>query len=747
MTFFILNCALALFFCFLTHQIDSGTRTKIDDTNPLIVNTLLMAVVSILFTVLIVVSGSIAIPLFKLFARVVFLLEGCFLVNLCYCLIFYAVKYPSRVVNTIKWLLYIFIVYIVFFQFKDIEVSLKKGVLIQSAYLFDENVRKVLPWTWVTLYVGIFRFVLPAFCCLFMLLWNENRGTRLERHQSYIYAVGIVSMWCFTLFISYISGLYPQYTLLSLFPYAVMLIIMTAAAEQKAAPSGRAVFIYIVKGLVSFIIPALIAGLLYTLLFPLFEEQPVLFGLLLFACTGALLFLAWKLSDLLTNSRKMRTTDYEQVFEKDLASIDYNGEMDEIEQNMFNIFKKNVECSSMSVFIGNQGMLDLAYSSDDKKYPSISQNAPVFDDLLNINKNVVVYTEFDTLHALAPFRSKLELFFHDYNCDALFVLNEGRNVLGLITLGLKTSGDHYKDYDIRVFTKLYSYFFVFGYYMRNISNKEIIGTVNREIRMSSQIITSIQENMDKIKSPKIDAGCIMVPAHNIGGEFIDLIRLTDNRHLFVVGDFSGKGIAASMSMVILKSIIRTFLAQTHDFKELVVRVNEFIRNSLQKGTIFAGMFALVDFETDTMYYINCGIPAIFMYTQSYNNVIEIQGGGHILGFVKDISPYVSVKQIKLNKGDIVLACTDGLITSHSLRGEEYGKERIQQGIIANSMYPAQRMAQFCYDSLMKFMSKEMEDDVSVLVMKYLGSENADVVNEPEQKAEENSAVKSSVEGA
>lgn len=210
----------------------------------------------------------------------------------------------------------------------------------------------------------------------------------------------------------------------------------------------------------------------------------------------------------------------------------------------------------------------------------------------------------------------------------------------------------------------------------------------------------------------------MVPAHNIGGEFIDFIRLTDTRHLFVVGDLSGKGIAASMNMVILKSIIRTYLAETHDFKQLIVKINSFIKNSLRKGTIFSGLFGLIDFDTDTMYYINCGIPALMLYTQVYNNVIEIQGSGHVLGFVEDISPYISVKTTKLNKGDIILTCTDGLVQSHSLRGEIFGKERIQQALLDNSTYPAQRMAQFTFDGLKKFMSKEMEDDVSILVLKY-----------------------------
>ena len=42
----------------------------------------------------------------------------------------------------------------------------------------------------------------------------------------------------------------------------------------------------------------------------------------------------------------------------------------------------------------------------------------------------------------------------------------------------------YDDMDYALFNKLYSYFFVVGYYMKNIVNENVVGTVNREIRMS-----------------------------------------------------------------------------------------------------------------------------------------------------------------------------------------------------------------------------------------------------------------------
>ena len=69
--------------------------------------------------------------------------------------------------------------------------------------------------------------------------------------------------------------------------------------------------------------------------------------------------------------------------------------------------------------------------------------------------------------------------------------------------------------------------------------------------MSDQVIQSIQQNMDLIKNPSIDVGYVMRPARSIGGEFIDFLRLNENRHIFIIGSMSGKGLTASMSMVIM----------------------------------------------------------------------------------------------------------------------------------------------------------------------------------------------------
>ena len=718
MVFILLNCILLACFIYLTYYIDRKGAFMGNSGGTLLVP-LLLASIELFMYILVMIFKDKWIDSFVVqFIRIILCVDGIFFVSFSYGLVGISTRVHKFFARLVQWLLYIFAVYIVFFQFKDISIGKDLSIVIDSARLFPPEAQAYFDWDWVFVFDAIYKFILPGTAFLFLMVFQERKGAQLQKYQCLVIAEGIALMWVLIFFFQFIGSIEPSFKSLYMYSYISMFVLVVIGLSKTSVPSTKAYIATIFKNIVSYIIPAAAIGLAVMFLQPSGSFFTSSFISLFSLASILMILFALFMSDLLSNNSRLYTADYGPALEKQLATIDYSVEMDVITSKMYEIFRRHVESSSVNVYIlNNKNMLETAYTSNGLNL-TIPVNTTMFETLLNVGRSVVCWSQIGNVHDLSTIEEQLTKFFDETKSDAMFILNEGHNILGLITLGKKISGDHYKDYDYNIFLKLYSYFFVFGYYMRNISNKEIISVVNREIKMSSQIITSIQENIDHVKNPKIDTGYLMVPARNIGGEFIDMIRLTDTRHLFVVGDMSGKGIAASMNMVILKSIIRTYLAETHDFKELVIKINSFIRDSLNKGTIFAGLFALIDFETDTMYYINCGIPALMLYTQVYNNVIEIQGSGHILGFVKDISPYITVKTTKLNRGDIILACTDGLVKSHSLRGEQFGKERIQQCLLDNSTYPAQRMAQFTFDSLLKFMSKEMEDDVSILVLKY-----------------------------
>ena len=601
--------------------------------------------------------------------------------------------------------------------------------------VFSGQLEKIIPVTWTMIFIGLYIFVLPLFGLMIMLLNAENNNSRILAQKAAMSFGSLLFGWIGLIMIYYIAEMLPMMRSLFMYIISVMAIMILNSVSQEKVYDGGMLFSAVVSLFMKYLLPAAIGAIAYVTLRPLYSENSVAYTTIIFVIVFVLMIVCRVLTSALSKIINYRSSQYEAEFEKALASIDYESEQSNISQEFLKAFQDNIQTTTMTVLVDNgTGEYSTAYNSEGANY-TLPKASKAREILLNNGIFILFRDEVENNYIIRDVRDEIFKIFDETESEVLILLHEGHQVLGLLLLGEKRTGSSYDEYDKSVFDKFYSYFFVFGYYMKNIANASVVGTVNREIRMSSQIITSIQENMDYIHNPKVDVGYLMVPAHNIGGEFVDLIRLNESRHIIVIGSMSGKGISASMSMVILKSIIRTFLADTHDFKKLIQKVNAFIRFNLPKGTFFSGLFCLVDFATDTMYYVNCGIPAMLMYSKTYNNVIEIQGKGYILGFVKDIYPLVKVKQVKLVSGDMLAISTNGLINSHSLRGETFGKERVKQAIMDNYTYPASRIARFTYDNLQRFMSKELEDDITMLVIRYLGKEGA-LVYDSEDSAQE-----------
>ena len=343
---------------------------------------------------------------------------------------------------------------------------------------------------------------------------------------------------------------------------------------------------------------------------------------------------------------------------------------------------------------------------------------PALADLSSRGVTVLLKTDVVANRSYAPVKKELLELYDALRAEALIVVREGRETLGVFALGARISGSDYNSYDYETLRAIYGKLFVVLYYVKNIARESIISTVDREIAFSSQIIESIQENVDRIEHPKADAHFIARSTRKLGGDFIDFVRLGPDRYFFVVGDVSGKGLNASMSMLILKTMIRNFLKEEKDFSSVAERANSFIKDNLPRGTFFAGVFGYFDFAKDSLFFINCGIPVMYMYSPVFNTVIEIQGEGRVLGFVRDIGPYLKLRRVPLAAEAVLLISTDGILESESLRGERYGKERLQRSFWANRTASAEVLAESMLKDLLAYTNNRQEDDITVFALKY-----------------------------
>ena len=716
MIFALINFALAMFMTWLAIFLDSKTGNE--GKNPVISLNVFLALACAAMGLTIFAAHGAPARLVVFFAELTLFLFG------LYSLYFsvYCVFYPTTEKKFLAQILSIggaiWCAWAVFFHVTNVTVTNFVGVRVDSVSLFKGNLAVLFPYNWFTFYCMIIVFVMPFFSMLILLLRSENREGRLDHQKSIMNALSLITAWIMFGLVFRATKRVPMFSALILVPYVLAQWILVRATLVDFLYDFLSIVGFGAKAVLCYIFPALVSGIGFAFFWSRTSSHGVLFYFYLLVLMTGLIAASYQLMKFFNRRSGFRSMQYATLFEEDLSKFDFSDDPENIVRNMQQIFTKNIGMSFMRILVDNGSEeIQSVYDLQGEKRLTISTKGKMFDTLLNQNRRVIFKSSLENGLFYSDARDDVLKFFKDTESEAFIILNEGRHILAVIILGQKAGGNVYNNYDLAVFQKLYSYFFVFGYYMKNIGNESIVGTVNREIRMSEQIIESIQGNMDPIRNKRYDSATMMVHAHNIGGEFIDLIKLSEDRHIFVMGDLSGKGIAASMSMVIVKSVIRTFLQETKDFKLLVEKVNHFIRFNLPRGTFFEGVFALIDFKDDTVYYINCAVPAFFLYNRAYNNVMEIQGEGHVLGFVKDISPYIKVKKVKLNPGDILVACTDGLLDSKSLRGEAFGKDRLQKTIIENTGLSAQTMISTSYNTLLEFLSKELDDDVSVFILK------------------------------
>jgi len=414
-----------------------------------------------------------------------------------------------------------------------------------------------------------------------------------------------------------------------------------------------------------------------------------------------------------------RKSEYQDDLLNRLKAIDFSKGLDEVVDKFVGGMRENIGTQKISLISENSiGQLYTLYP-DKQEEVGFEKSESFIEFLINENLNVILKSEVFTNPVLQPVKVELLALFMQLNAEAVIIFREGTSIFGILTLGQKDSLKEYDSYDYQALKALMPQMFVIMYFIRNIERQSVAVTVEKELKFSEQIISSLMENVDVIDANKLSCNFINKSSSGLGGDFVDIIRLGKNKTMFVLGDIAGHGLNASMSMVILKSVIRTFLKEGGDFKSLVVKVNNFIKSHLPRGTFFAGIFFIIDTAANQLYYINCGVPLFSLYSSNYRSVIEIQGEGKVLGFVKNIAPLVKVKKTELNQNDILFLTTDGILESESIEGIRFDREVIASLLIENHNKSPELIIKNIYNIFLDFVANEIRDDITLVAIKII----------------------------
>jgi sigma-B regulation protein RsbU (phosphoserine phosphatase) len=196
--------------------------------------------------------------------------------------------------------------------------------------------------------------------------------------------------------------------------------------------------------------------------------------------------------------------------------------------------------------------------------------------------------------------------------------------------------------------------------------------------------------------------------------------LTNDRLALVVGDASGKGVAAALMIASVQSSLRTAaLFMRNDLATLLKIVNlQAYASSLadRYATVFYGAF---EGATRRLRYVNAGhTPPIVL--RRNGSIDTLETGGAPVGMFPDSS--YEEGAVQLDPGDVVITYTDGVIEAANQSGEEWGVQRLLKATGAWARLGtenAEHLVQSIFNCMDDFCRGCQTDDATLAVLRVL----------------------------
>jgi len=203
------------------------------------------------------------------------------------------------------------------------------------------------------------------------------------------------------------------------------------------------------------------------------------------------------------------------------------------------------------------------------------------------------------------------------------------------------------------------------------------------------------------------------PSQMVGGDYYDFVELGESNLLTVVADVEGKGVASALVMANLQATLRALVKHVHALERIVGSVNDMILTDT-RGRKFMSMFVgLLDHQNRSFHYVNAGHvpPAV---VRANGEALQLKEGGMVVGIFPGM-PYER-GYLRLEPGDIFVACTDGITEAMDIQENEYGLERLIEAVRRERHLPADEIVQNILTEVDRFSRGGPHEDDRVLIV-------------------------------
>ena len=236
-----------------------------------------------------------------------------------------------------------------------------------------------------------------------------------------------------------------------------------------------------------------------------------------------------------------------------------------------------------------------------------------------------------------------------------------------------------------------------------------------EVAVARRIQQSLQPST-AFKTDWCEAAGITVPATEVGGDYFDMIKISDNEAVIVIADVSGHGVGAGILSAMTKSALHTELHHTTVPAELMFNLNNAVYQVTDKKMFVSFAYLLLDKRTMTAHVATAGHPPIFLIQKSDGAIIEIRTPN--LALAVQVSTQYTERAVHVNHGDVLILYTDGITEAMNDKGEQFGADRLKELISNTERGSSEALSNSIMASVRTFaIKKEFADDATIVVVR------------------------------
>jgi sigma-B regulation protein RsbU (phosphoserine phosphatase) len=208
----------------------------------------------------------------------------------------------------------------------------------------------------------------------------------------------------------------------------------------------------------------------------------------------------------------------------------------------------------------------------------------------------------------------------------------------------------------------------------------------------------------------------MFPAQLVSGDFFDYFPLPDGSFLFVVGDVSGKGVAAGVLTSGVTAALRAEALHELPLERILERLNRVlcdVTGALRFVTLICAKLQPSNRRLD---FARAGHPPGLVYRPSTAECFSLDAGGPVLGVLPEAS--FDSSSLLLQAGDVVVLYTDGVSEAENGSDEPYPTDRLAALLSKAAPGSATEILESIRTSVVEYTDgRGLADDATLVVLK------------------------------